>query len=410
MHHPVSPPPPSEAELAIWGGKPAFAMPLHVGRPNIGDTDRFFERARAMFDRRWLTNNGPLVQEFEERIREAAGVKHAIAFCNATVALEVLVRAAGLTGSVVVPSYTFVATAHCLHWMGLRPIFADVDPVTHTLDVAKVRAVMEPDTSAILAVHLWGRPCDVAGLSTLAAERGVKLFFDAAHAYGCSLGGRDVGSFGNAEVFSFHATKFVNSFEGGAITTDDSDLANRCRLMRNFGFAGVDLVVSEGTNGKMSEISAAMGLTSLDAMDEIIAHNRRNYETYAAELQGAEGLSIFEFPEGGRANYQYVIVTVDPRVAGLERDQLVTVLEAENVLARRYFTPGCHRMEPYRRLMPEAGEHLPITERLCDTVLALPTGTAVSVEDVRTISRVLRAALAAPARVRDALSTRSTPR
>lgn len=410
MTRPSRPEQPSAAQLALLGADPAFAMPVHVGRPNIGDPEQFFERARGIFDRRWLTNNGPLVQEFEQRIREQAGTEHAIAFCNATVALEVLVRAAGLTGSVVVPSYTFVATAHCLHWMGLRPIFADVDPRSHTLDVQSVREAVAPDTSAILAVHLWGQPCDVDGLAALASDRGLRLFYDAAHAYGCSRGGRPVGSFGDAEVFSFHATKFVNSFEGGAITTNDSELAQRCRLMRNFGFAGIDLVVSEGTNGKMSEVSAAMGLTSLDAMDSIIAHNRRNHEAYGRALADIRGMSLFSFSTDDRANYQYVIATVDADACALDRDELVNVLEAENVLARRYFTPGCHRMEPYRRLVPDAGKKLPVTEQLCRSVLALPTGTAVSVEDVERISGILRTATSAPEEVRRALSDRAAAR
>jgi dTDP-4-amino-4,6-dideoxygalactose transaminase len=301
-----------------------------------------------------------------------------------------LVHAAKLTGEVIVPSFTFVATVHCLHAAGLTPVFCDVDPATHCLDPEKVEALITPRTSAIMAVHLWGNPCEVEKLAAIAGRHRLALLFDAAHATGCSVQGRPVGSFGLAEVFSFHGTKFINSFEGGAVTTNDDKLAAQLRLMKNFGFAGFDKVVSWGTNGKMSEIAAAMGLTSLESMDEFIAVNRRNYESYRLALKDIPGISLFAYRDAVKNNLQYVVLTVDETVGGVSRDRLIEALVAENVIARRYFYPGCHRMEPYRTLFPEAGKKLPVTDQLCASVLVLPTGTAVGPAEINTVAASIR--------------------
>lgn len=394
-------------QLAVFGDPPSFSAPLHVGRPNIGDRDKLMERIEGALDRRWLTNNGPLVQEFEVRLADYLGVEHCIAMCNATVALEILIRAAGLKGEVIVPAFTFVATAHALQWQEITPVFADVDPKTHNLDPDRVEAMITPRTTGIIGVHVWGRPCDTDALQDIADRHGLRLMFDAAHAFGNSHQGRMLGGFGDAEVFSFHATKFFNSFEGGAVTTNDADLARTIRLMKNFGFAGTDSVIYVGTNGKMSEVSAAMGLTSLDAINDIIEVNRRNYESYREALGGLPGLSVIDYDDGERRNYQYVIVEVDERQAGLTRDELVDVLWAENVLARRYFYPGVHKMEPYASYFPHAGRLLPETDALSECVMSVPTGTAVDADDIAMISQIVAAALADADSVRRALAHRA---
>lgn len=394
---------PGVERLAVCGGVPAFPQLLHVGRPNIGDRDRLLARINDLLDRRWLSNNGPFVQELEARIARYVGVKHVICVCNATIGLEIAIRAADLRGEVIVPAYTFVATAHALQWQEITPVFADMDPATHNIDPARVERHITPRTTAILATHVWGRPCTVEALTEIAERRGLKLMFDAAHAFGCSHRGRMVGGFGLAEVFSFHATKFLNSFEGGAICTDDDALAQRIRLMTNFGFAGFDNVVHIGTNGKMTEVCAAMGITSLEGIDELIATNRRNYLAYRDGLAGLPGIALIDYPEVERNNYQYVVVEIDEAAAGLSRDELVRVLHAENVLARKYFWPGVHRMEPYRSLFPHAHLLLPDTERVARTVIVLPTGTAVTESTVATICGLIRVAFSAPGKIRAAL-------
>jgi dTDP-4-amino-4,6-dideoxygalactose transaminase len=395
------------SRLAVLGAPPAFAEPLHVGRPNIGDRARLFERFGDLLDRRWLTNDGPFVQEFERRLATALGVRHVVAMCNATVALEIAIRATGMTGEVIVPSFTFVATAHALQWQQITPVFCDVDPATHNIDPARVEELITPRTTGIIGVHVWGRPADVDALGEIASRRGLRLLYDAAHAFACTSKGRPIGGFGDAEVFSFHATKFLNSGEGGAVATNDDDLAERLRLMRNFGFAGYDRVVYVGTNGKMGELSAAMGLTSLDAIDEFIATNRANHASYAAALSGIRGISLQPYAADERSNYQYVVLEIEEEESGLTRDELQRVLWVEHVMARRYFYPGCHRMEPYRSYFPHAGLLLPDTEGLVRRVLTLPTGTAVDESIIGRVCDILRAAVDEAPRVRRALAAGS---
>jgi len=387
----------SRRKLAILGGEPAFAEPLHVGRPNVGDRARLMARLNDMLERRWLTNYGPYVQELERRIRDMLGVRHCIAMCNATIALEIVIRALQLKGEVLVPSFTFIATAHALQWQEITPVFCDIDPRTHTVDPGRIEAMITPRTTGIIGVHTWGRPCDVAALTEIARRRDLRLIFDAAHAFGCTHAGRHIGNFGDAEVFSFHATKFFNAFEGGAVVTNDDELAAKIRLMKNFGFSGYDKVIYIGTNGKMSEASAAMALTSLESLDSFIETNRENHACYARALAELPGLTLLSYDGAERSNYQYVVVEVDEERAGLSRDALLEVLHAENVIARRYFYPGCHRMEPYRSYFPHAGLLLPETEAVARRVLVLPTGTSVRPDDISMIASILSDAIANPA-------------
>ncbi len=379
-------------ELAIHGGQPAFEQPLFVGRPNVGSRERFLARIERMFDNRWLTNNGPLVQEFEARLAQLMGVRHCVAMCNATIGLEIAIRALGFSGEVIVPSFTFVATAHALQWQAITPVFADVDPVTHCLDPAAVERLITPRTTGIVGVHVWGRPCVPKALEEVAKKHGLPLLFDAAHALGCSAGGQMIGNFGQAEVFSFHATKFVNAFEGGAVTTNDDALAEKMKLMRNFGFVNFDTVNYLGTNGKMSEASAAMGLTSLESLDDFVAVNRRNHAEYRRHLTGMPGINFISYDDRERSNYQYVVLELDEAQCGVSRNRLFEILHRENVIARRYFYPGCHRMEPYRTMFPDAAAQLPETEKLCQKVLVLPTGTAVSAEEIAAVCAIIRVA------------------
>lgn len=376
-------------DLAINGAPPAFDQPLHVGRPNIGSREVFLKYVDDIFERRWLSNNGPLVQEFEQKVAEYHGVKHCVSMCNGTVALEIAIRALDLQGEVIVPSYTFIATAHALSWQAITPVFADIDPLTHTLDPASVRSMITPRTTGIIGVHLWGRAALVEALQDIANEHGLKLMYDAAHAFGCTQGGKMIGNFGACEVMSFHATKFFNTFEGGAVVTNDDELAEKMRLMRNFGFAGLDNVIHMGTNGKIIEVAAAMGLVNLEAIDSVIEANRRNYQAYREGLAGLPGISLLDFDENERNNYQYVVMEVGEDCP-VSRDRIIETLHAENILARKYFWPGCHNMKPYRELYPHAGMLLPNTQKVADRVVVLPTGTTMDREMVETVVDVIR--------------------
>lgn len=363
---------------------------LHVGRPNIGNPKKFLDRAADILERRWLSNDGPILREFEAAISQITGVKNAIAMCNATVALEIASKALELKGEVILPSYTFIATAHALQWQGITPVFCDMAPATHNIDPAKIERLITPKTTGIIGVHVWGRGCETEVIEEIAARRNLKVMYDASHGFGCSMGGRMLGSFGECEVFSFHATKFINCFEGGAVVTNNDDLAEKMRLMRNFGFKGFDNVVYLGVNGKMNEICAAMGLTNLEFMDEIIAVNQRNYEAYRAGLADVPGISLIHYDPIERNNYQYVVIEVEPGVCLRTRDQLVNALHAENIIARKYFWPGCHNMEPYRSMQPNARELLPETERVAEMVIVLPTGQAIEEEMVGRVCEIIR--------------------
>jgi len=377
-------------DLAIFGGRPEFYNTLHVGRPNIGNRERLLERINDALDRRWLTNGGPYLKEFEHRIEELLGVKHCIAMCNATIAIKIASRALGLEGEVIIPSFTFIATAHALQWQGITPVFCDVDPNTHNLDPNQLEALITPRTTGILGVHVWGRSCAIDELSNIAHRHNLHLMFDAAHAFGCSYQDKMIGNFGAAEVFSFHATKFLNTFEGGAVVTNDDELASRIRLMTNFGFKDYDTVAYLGTNGKMNEISAAMGLTGLENIDEFISTYRQHYKSYQSLLSDLPGVKMILYDESEKNNYQYIVIEIDETVTQISRDHINDVLHAENVLVRRYFYPGCHQMEPYRSIYPDAGLSLAETEKLTRKTLQLPTGMAVGENEILRVCAIIR--------------------
>jgi dTDP-4-amino-4,6-dideoxygalactose transaminase len=363
---------------------------LHVGRPNLGDRQSFLQRVNDVLDRRWLSNSGKQVQEFESRVSALLSVKHCIAMCNATVALEIAARALGLSGEVIVPSFTFVATAHALQWQEITPVFCDVDPATHNIDPAQVESLITERTTGILAVHLWGRACNIEALEDIARRHNIQLIFDASHAFGCSHNGRMIGGFGRAEVFSFHATKFINTLEGGIVATNDDTLAHKLRMMKNFGFTGYDQVEYLGVNGKMNEVSAAMGLTNLESMDRFVSINRSNYYRYRDHLAGIPGLSVISYDESERCNFQYIVVEWDDGPSGTSRNEMVARLHEHQIIARRYFYPGCHRMEPYRTLFPDVGTRLPNTERLAERLFCLPTGSSVRASDIEMVCDTIR--------------------
>ena len=379
----------SKSDLAINGAPPAFPEPLHVGRPNISNPNGFLQRAQHILNNHWLTNDGPMVREFEQRIAEYLDVKHCIAMCNGTIALEIAIRALGLSGEVIVPSWTFVATAHALYWQGITPVFADIDPATHNLDPDAVTRMITPRTTGIIGVHLWGRAAPVAALQEIADRHGLQLMFDAAHAFGSSYEGKQIGGFGKCEVFSFHATKAFNTMEGGAVTTNDDSLAEALRLMRNFGFKGYDNVIYPGTNGKMIEMCAAMGISNLEEFDSIADINKCSHAAYQVALAGVPGVSLLGFDPDEMNNHHYNVVELSEQCP-VSRDEIVATLHAENILARKYFWPGSHRMQPYLQLFPRAGESLRNTSKVSERVIVLPNGTTLPRNASEVIGAIFR--------------------
>ncbi|MCB9221965.1 MAG: aminotransferase class I/II-fold pyridoxal phosphate-dependent enzyme [Ignavibacteria bacterium] len=376
-------------DLAILGGKPIFEHQLHVGRPNIGKRDFFLSQVNEVLDNRWLTNSGPKVNEFERKIEDYIGVKHAIAITNGTVALELLIRAAGIKGEVIIPSFTFVACAHAFQWQEIKPVFCDIDPNTHNIDPLEIEKHITPNTTAIMGVHLWGRSCNIEVLEQISKKHNLKLMFDASHAFACSYKGKMIGNFGIGEVFSFHATKFFNTLEGGAIVTNDDELASKIRLMKNFGFQGYDNVTYIGTNGKMNEISASMGLTSFNSIDSFIAKNKENYYLYKNEFDKIDGIKLIDYNDSERNNYQYIACEIEEQKFGMSRTELIDILIKENILARKYFFPGIHKMEPYRSLYPYSSMFLRETEKLANKIISFPTGTAMDNNSIMLVTNLV---------------------
>jgi dTDP-4-amino-4,6-dideoxygalactose transaminase len=354
---------------------------FHVGRPNMPDKKKVLDKISQVLDNQWLTNMGPLSLELEERIAEMLGVKHCICVCNATIGLELLQRALDLKGEVIIPSFTFIATAHSLRWQRIDPVFCDVRLEDHLIDPDQIEALITPRTSAIMAVPIWGQPCDYEVLQNIADKHGLKLIFDSAHAFGCKSSDRYLGGFGDAEVFSFHATKVFSTGEGGAITTNSDKLADKIRLMRNFGFQGKDSVIKIGTNAKMSEFAAAYGLVHLNDLDSIISHNRLIHQTYLQEFSKFDEISFLDYNFDGISNYQYVVAKVSANI----RDSLVEYFHQEEILLRRYFYPGCHRMEPYKSSKKYDSLSLQFTEKISAESIIFPTGKQLTIEDVKKI-------------------------
>ena len=380
------------SDLACLGGQPLFAEKLYVGRPNLCAREKLHAALDQIFDNRWLTNDGPFLRRFEETLQAFLGVRHVVAVCNATIGLQMVYRALGRARAgrrkALMPAFTFIATAHAWEWEGGVPVFADVDPDRHLLAPDDAESKLDDETALIVGVHTWGQPGRIDELEALAKARKIPLVFDSAHAFSNFHGARRIGGFGAAEVFSFHATKFFNTFEGGAITTNDDALAAELRHMRNFGFSGYDQVARLGTNGKMQEISAAMGLCQLDELDGLLEINRRNYRAYREAFAGVPGISLLALDKPETLNCQYVVGTLAPGLPAFARDLLVDVLWAEYVLARKYFHPGCHRAAPYAARAPVPV--LPVTDDLCRRVVVFPTGTAVQPDQIRQIADTVR--------------------
>jgi dTDP-4-amino-4,6-dideoxygalactose transaminase len=376
------------AELpATLGGTPLFPDGLPLARPSIADPARLARELERIVSSDVLTN-GPTVRKLEERAAEYLGVRHCVAVASCTTGLMLVLRAAEVSGDVIVPSFTFAATAHAVAWNGLRPVFADVDPQTLTLSAAAAERAIGVRVSAILGTHLYGAPCDVDGLAEVARRNGITLFFDAAHGFGARRGERMVGGFGAAEVFSMTPTKTLIAAEGGIIATNDDLLAERCRIGRNYGNPGDYDCRFVGLNARLSELHAAVALASFDDLEERIA--RRNelathYHDLVSEIPGI-GFPVVR-PED-RSTYKDLTILVDEAWFGLSADALGEALAAEGVETRRYYAPAVHQMRAYRA--QAAGVHLPVTDQAARAALSLPLSTDMTGGQVERVGEAIR--------------------
>lgn len=354
------------------GGEPLFPEGLPLARPTFSDPAAIGREVERIVASEILTN-GPTVRRLEERAEEYLGVRHCVAVASCTAGLMLLLRAAEVSGDVIVPSFTFAATAHAVAWNGLRPIFADVDPETLTLAPDSVERAVGVRVSAILATHVYGTPCDVEELAGVASHNGIALFFDAAHGFGARHGESMVGGFGAAEVFSLTPTKTLIAGEGGIIATNDDLLAERCRIGRNYGNPGDYDCRFVGLNGRMSELHAVLALASFEDLEERIARRNELAAVYRAILAAIPGISFPIVREGDRSTYKDLTILVDGDEFGQTADQLAEALGAEGVETRRYYSPPVHRMRSYRSI--GAGVKLPVTEAAAEAALSLPLWT-----------------------------------
>jgi dTDP-4-amino-4,6-dideoxygalactose transaminase len=365
---------------AIDGGQPVFPDGLPLARPVIADPASVADAAAAILDSGVLTN-GPYVRRLEERAAEYLGVRHCVAVCSCTAGLMLVLRASGLSGDVVLPSFTFSASAHAVVWNGLRPAFADIRPDDLLLDPAAVARSAGVRTSAILATHTYGTPCDTEALGRLARDNGIRLFFDAAHAFGSRRGDKMVGGFGDAEVFSLSPTKVLIAGEGGIIATNDDSLAERCRVGRDYGNPGDYDTRFVGLNARMSELHAATALASFSDLEERIGRRNQLAERYRKVLDELPGITFPAVADTDRSTYKDFTILIDPEEFGMDAAAVAAALAAEGIQTRRYYAPPVHRQRAYRWVGPANGA-LPQTDRAAARVLTLPLWTGMDDEQV----------------------------
>jgi dTDP-4-amino-4,6-dideoxygalactose transaminase len=386
--------------FAAFGGVPTFDRPLHTAQLNLPQWEAAEAGFRDIFARRYFTNHGPVLIQFEQAFADYLGVAHAVCVANGTLALTIMARCVALRGEVIVPAFTFPATVQALLWAGLAPVLCDVDPESHMITAERVEPLISRHTNAILGVHLWGRPCVPVELEDLACRRGLRLMFDACHAIGCRSDDRAVGSFGDAEAFSFHATKLINAAEGGCVTTNDGRLAACMRTMRSFSPNQEFADIYPRLNAKMSEAQALLALHSLREVEDNVAHNRQCHSAYVSGLANLTGIKLLDYAGQDRHNYQYAVLDIDASRCALTRDQLYTLLRAENVLCRSYFHAGMHQLPPLCGDAATLARSYPHTEGLTKRLLQLPTGQAISREDINRICELIRDMLAAGDEIR----------
>jgi dTDP-4-amino-4,6-dideoxygalactose transaminase len=368
------------------GGQPAFPDGLPLARPSIPDPGRVAEEVRRILASEVLTN-GPYVADLEAQAAEYLGVRHCIAVSSCTAGLMLLLRVADVSGEVVLPSFTFAATAHAVAWNNLRPTFADIDPQTLTLSAEAAEWSIGVRTSAILATHTFGTPCDVDRLALVARGAGVRLFFDAAHAFGSRRGDAPVGTFGDAEVFSLTPTKPVVAGEGGIIATNDDELAEGCRIGRDYAKEEDYDCRFVGLNARMSEFHAAIAMVSLEGLEERVAARNELAGRYREALAGIPGISFPEVRSGDRSTYKDFTILVNPDAFGHHAATVAKALTAEGVETRRYYSPPVHRMRPYRAFTGHA--RLPVTEHVADRVVTLPLWVGMGQETLVRVAGAL---------------------
>ena len=350
--------------------------------PNLGE---FTEILKDIWDSKWITNNGSYHQKLEQALAEYLKVPYVSLFTNGTLPLITALQALRITGEVITTPYSFVATTHALWWNGIKPVFVDIDPKTGNLDPNKVEAAITPRTTAIMPVPVYGQPCDINAIQAIADNYGLKVIYDAAHAFGVEVNGKSILNAGDMSTLSFHATKVYNTVEGGAMIMHDEKTKKRIDYLKNFGFANETTVVGPGINSKMDEIRAAYGLLNLRQVDAAIEARRQVAIKYRESLKNVEGITFFEDIPHVKHNYSYFPIFVDAEKYGMTRDELYFKMKEKNVWGRRYFYPLISTFSTYRGLESAAPSNLPNAHRMADSVICLPMHHGLTDDDVQRV-------------------------
>ena len=362
---------------------------ITVTSPQLPPLDEFMSYLKDIWDRKWITNNGHCHKELEKALCEYLNVPFVSLFTNGTLPLITALQALRITGEVITTPYSFVATTHALWWNGIKPVFVDIDPTTGNLDPNKIEAAITPRTTAIMPVHVYGRPCDTERIQEIADKYGLKIIYDAAHAFGVKVNGTSILNAGEMSTLSFHATKVYNTIEGGALIIHDEQTKKRIDYLKNFGFAGETEVVAPGINSKMDEMRAAYGLLNLKQVDAAIEARHQVAIKYREALRDVEGITFFDDMPGVKHNYSYFPIFVDAEKYGMTRDELYFKMKEQNVLGRRYFYPLISTFSTYRGLDSAKPSNLPNAHKMADEVICLPMHHALSEEDVMRILNII---------------------
>lgn len=356
--------------------------------PSLAELNEYLS---DIWNRKWITNNGHYHQELEKALCKYLDVPYISVFTNGTLPLITALQALRITGEVITTPYSFVATTHALWWNGIKPVFVDIDPVTGNLDPDKIEAAITPRTTAIMPVHVYGQPCDTERIQAIADKYGLKVIYDAAHAFGVKVNGNSILNAGDMSTLSFHATKVYNTIEGGALIVHDEKTKRRIDYLKNFGFAGETEVVAPGINSKMDEVRAAYGLVNLKQVDSAIEARRQTAFSYREALKDVTGITMMNDQPHVRHNYSYFPIFIDAEKYGMTRDELYFKMKEQNVLGRRYFYPLISTFSTYRGLESAAPENLPNAHKMANSVICLPMHHALSQEDInRVIDCIIR--------------------
>ena len=351
---------------------------ITVTSPLLPDLGELNEMLKDIWDRKWITNNGHYHQELEKALCEYLKVPYVSLFTNGTLPLLTALQAMRITGEVITTPYSFVATTHSIWWNGCKPVFVDIDPATGNIDPDKIEAAITPKTTAIMPVHVYGKPCDTKRIKEIADKYGLKVIYDAAHAFGVEVDGESILNAGDMSTLSFHATKVYNTIEGGALVMHDEETKRRIDYLKNFGFAGETTVVAPGINSKMDEVRSAYGLLNLRQVDAAIEARHQVAIKYREALRDVEGVTFFDDMPGVRHNYSYFPIFIDAEKYGMTRDELYFKMKEQNVLGRRYFYPLISTFSTYRGLPSAVPENLPQAHKMADSVICLPMHHALS--------------------------------